>query len=44
MHANDADHETVRPVKQSWYGTHGSLMVLWWLCVSCNDETGNFNF
>ena len=25
-------------------GTHGSLLVTWWLCVSCSGETGNFDF
>ena len=25
-------------------GTQGSLVVMWWLCISFNGETGNFDF
>ena len=31
--AEDGDHET-----GVW------SMALWWLCISCSDETGNFYF
>ena len=24
-------------------GTHGSVVVMWWLCISCCGETGTFN-
>ena len=23
--------------------TPGSLVVMWWLCISCSGETGNFD-
>ena len=25
-------------------GTHGSLVVIWWLCISDSGETGKFDF
>ena len=25
-------------------GTHGSLVVIWWLCISSSGETKKFNF
>ena len=38
----------MRTMKQSgpWssLGTHGSLVVIWLLCVFCSGETGNFDF
>ena len=47
------DCETVRTVKQSRYintcrlrsslGTHGSLVVIWWLCISSSVEARKFD-